>query len=74
MRQAVFDYPATQRDTPPEMETRMKIIVLCGLYALSLCGLLAMPLSVIAETDSGQNRWEIGGGAYLWFAGLKRRT
>jgi hypothetical protein len=39
--------------------------------AFGLSCLLVTPSSVFAETDSGQDHWEIGGAAYLWFAGIE---
>jgi hypothetical protein len=44
---------------------------LTPIVALILWCCLAMPSPVMAETDSGQDRWEIGGAAYLWFAGIE---
>ncbi|MDH3596713.1 MAG: hypothetical protein OEU09_09000 [Rhodospirillales bacterium] len=39
--------------------------------AFVLCCFLATALPAKAETDSGQDRWEFAGSAYLWAAGVE---
>lgn len=44
---------------------------LTTIVALISCCFLATPSPVMAETDAGQDRWKIGGSAYLWFSGIE---
>ena len=42
--------------------------------AFILCCLLATALPAKAETGSDQDRWELGGAAYLWASGVEGTT